>query len=100
MVAVMQKLSVITEYEDTESFNCLTDNEVTAVLFTHFKSRQRIEGEDVPMEEADAPPRDDAPRRPGMAEANADREESPQTAEESARSRQLADPCWCNWQLV
>ena len=36
----MQKLSVITEYEDTVSFNCLTDNEVTAVLFTHFKSRQ------------------------------------------------------------
>ena len=38
------------------------------------------------MEEAKASPGDEAPRRPGMAEADASERDSPQAAEDSARS--------------
>ena len=84
--AVLERLSVIREYQEPSSFSCLQETEAPAVLFEYYVSRQSFKGEDVPMEEANASPGDDASRRPGMAEADASERDSPQAAEDSARS--------------
>ena len=62
----------------------MQETEASAVLFEYCVSRQSFTGEDVPMEEAKASPGDAAPRRPGMAEADASERDSPQAAEDSA----------------
>ena len=83
---VMSALNTIVEYKDPSLFNCMQEFEASAALFEYYQQRKATTGEDVPMEEADSTTGDDVTCRPGMAEAESGEKNSPQAAEESARS--------------